>query len=78
MKVTEELYLSIVHEIARLSLIIHNGVGDMNEARGLAGLINHLSAILAGEMDISDFHEEISGNSTTIREYYYKLLYLIK
>lgn len=77
MKKTEELYETIVFEIAKLSIIIYEGVPP-NEARGLAMLINHLSAILVGSMDISDFHDEISDLPEQIREYYYKLLYLIK
>jgi hypothetical protein len=76
-KVTEELYLAIVHEIARLSMIIFKGVPPV-EAKGLAMFINHLTAILGGSMDIGDFHEEISNQSDTVREYYYKLLYLVK
>lgn len=77
MKVTEELYMTIVLEIAKLSMIIYEGVSPP-ESRGLAMLINHLTAILAGSMDISDFHDEISSLPDGIREYYYKLLYLIK
>lgn len=77
MAASEKLYEAIVLEIARLSMIIYEGV-PQNQARGLGMLINHLSAILAGTMDISDFHDQISESPDTIREYYYKLLYLIK
>jgi hypothetical protein len=75
-KKNEQLYEALVNEIARLSLIICKGVSS-EEARGLAMLINYLSAILAGELDLSDFHDEISDQPEKIREYYYKLLYLI-
>ena len=40
----EKLYEAIVFEIARLSMIISNGV-PKEESMGLAMLINHLSAI---------------------------------
>lgn len=77
-KVTEELYTTIVTEIARLTITIIHDVTTLNDARGLAAMANHLTAILAGEMDISDFHDQISNCPESVREYYYKLLYLIK
>lgn len=78
MKVSGELYNEIVGEIGRLSKLIF--LEELNEVdiKGAAMLINHLAAILIGRMDISDFHDEISHTSENIREYYYKLLYLIK
>ncbi len=77
MKVTEELYIAIVVEIARLSMLIIDEATE-KESKALAILINHLAAILAGEQDISDFHDQISNFPASTREFYYKLLYLIK
>jgi hypothetical protein len=72
----EKQYEAIVMEIARLSRIIFDGVPE-NDAKCLAFYINHLVAILADELTISDFHDVISECPITQREYYYNLLYLI-
>lgn len=75
-KYTEEHYIAIVTEIAKISLYIVQGV-TVDEAKALAVVINHLSAILAHKMTFDEFHDEIadSGATEAMREYYYKLLF---
>jgi hypothetical protein len=72
-----KLYTVIVEEIGRLSMLLYSGV-PAGHSQALGMLINHLAAILLGIMDVSDFHEEISDQLPAIREFYYKLLYLVE
>lgn len=64
----------IVLEIAKLSLHIVKGISK-DEAQAVAMLINHLTAVMAGQLTVSSFHDEISEAPQSIREHFYELLY---
>lgn len=72
--ISDLLIEKIVMEMARLSMVLYNGVPP-NEVRGLAMILNHLIALLAGRLTIDDFHDEIENLPKVIREYYYELLF---
>lgn len=72
--ITDAIIDNILKEMARLSMIIYTGVPD-SEARGLAMIINHLVAVLAGKLSLDDFHEEMEHSPLAVREFYYKLLF---
>ncbi len=74
MKVSDHLYNQILIEMARLSMIIYQGVPQA-EAIGLAMLINHLIAVLAGKLSVNDFHDQIIKQPQGVREFYYQLLF---
>ncbi len=69
-----QLNSKMLMEIARLSMIIFEGV-PRTESQGLAMLINHLTAVIMGQLSISSFHDQIVDTPKVTREYYYKLLY---
>jgi hypothetical protein len=73
-KLSDQLVTNILIEMARLSMSIYQGIPS-SEAQGLAMIINHLVAILAGKLSIDDFHDEIQNTPLLVREYYYNLLF---
>jgi hypothetical protein len=73
-KLSDHLINEILVEMARLSMLIYQGV-PAKEASGLAMIINHLVAVLAGKLSINDFHDHMAGTPQTVREFYYKLLF---
>lgn len=74
MKLSKKKKLDILDEIARLSLIIYEGVSP-NECVALAMIINYLTAILRQSLSISGFHEQIEMLPPKVREFYYELLF---
>lgn len=74
MEISAKIKESIIKEIARLSMIIYEGVSP-NECIALSMIINHLTAVLLDILTVSDFHEEIAVLPSKCREYYYELLF---
>lgn len=73
---TEEHYNAIVGEIGRLSSIIYLQADiSVEQAKGLAYVLNLLAGILSDKITINDFHDGIAHAPEVTREFYYKLLF---